>query len=213
MRSPESLNSTLWESINDLNSYQTNFDRIVASIFGHRDKPPIGEPPSYIKESVIEIPNLTKTDNFIFKRSCEVVIKNGDRLLNPGIVFFEDDKLLVPENELKESLDILEHHGFIEIHRTLGGWGPFKITLHGFNEYLKTYVDNYDEIIEKVIISIVNEGVNDNFTLQEKLNQPISIINHVLDLLENNSHIKQVKVLGGGCRIHHVAPTLKRMLS
>lgn len=209
---PESLKGTLWESIKNLNSYQENFDRILASIFGYRDKPPLGEPPAYVRESVVEIPKLTKTDNFVLKKSCEIAIEKAETLLNPIKIFFEGDESLLPEGELKESLDMLEHYGLIKLHRTLQGWGSYNITFLGMNTFLQTYVPDYEQIIEDITIAIVNKRLDDNFSLQQDVNRPIVVINHVLDLLEKNGHIKQVKMLDGRSKIYYIAPTLKRKL-
>jgi hypothetical protein len=39
---PQSLTSTLWEPISDLNDYDTSFKRVLSSIFGATDKPALG---------------------------------------------------------------------------------------------------------------------------------------------------------------------------
>lgn len=45
---PESLRSTVWQRIENLEEYGTEFDRIVAAIYGHRgDKLELGPPPEY----------------------------------------------------------------------------------------------------------------------------------------------------------------------
>ena len=57
---PEVLKSTLWEKINDLDNYSDGLDKIVASIYGQKNKPPIGNAPSYISSPVENIAGLTK---------------------------------------------------------------------------------------------------------------------------------------------------------
>src|SRR5437867_4102745 len=39
---PESLKSTVWEKIRDLNNYDAEFERILLSIYGKYDKPALG---------------------------------------------------------------------------------------------------------------------------------------------------------------------------
>jgi hypothetical protein len=52
---PESLMSTVWESIKDVKSYDASLKRIVSSIFGVTDKPAIGAPPVHEKSIYNEI--------------------------------------------------------------------------------------------------------------------------------------------------------------
>src|ERR1035441_5866623 len=49
---PECLRSTVWEDIADLDSYDTQFERIVNSIFGQYEKPPVGDTPPHIAADV-----------------------------------------------------------------------------------------------------------------------------------------------------------------
>ena len=64
---PESFKSTLWERIADLSYYEKNLDRIVAAIFGQREKPPIGKTPIYTDFDIANISGLTKGDNLVLR--------------------------------------------------------------------------------------------------------------------------------------------------
>ena len=97
---PEALKSTLWELITDLSAYDSSLDRIVASIFGANDKPPIGSSPEYVQSFVDSIGGLNNIDSLVLRLSCEEVMKTGDDFVNPERVFLKDGLPLFPEEEL-----------------------------------------------------------------------------------------------------------------
>ncbi|MCD6197414.1 MAG: toll/interleukin-1 receptor domain-containing protein [Deltaproteobacteria bacterium] len=210
---PESLKSTLWERISDTASYQENLDRIVASIFGHREKPPLGQPPAYTKSVLSEISGLTRLDNLVLKESCESELKKYKYIVNPKDLFLKNRKNNIPEGELSDSLEMLDQYGYIRLHRTLDK-GPYEyeITLFGFDKYASAYIKDYQQIIHDVIVSIVNQSLRDNHEIADRLGQPLKLIEHILDLLESKGHVKLSKDLDGGVHIFDTSPALKRML-
>lgn len=211
---PEALKSTLWESITDLSAYDSNLERIVASIYGANHKPPIGPQPEYVQSFVQAIGGLNNIDSLVFRLSCEEVLKTEDICVNPGYVFLKDDKPLVPEEELKDSLEILDSNGYIKLMRTIsGGVFPYQITTYGFDIYANATIANYQDKITAVVSAVVNEKLMSNAEIQERLKENKVIVDHILSVLENNGHIKQAKMIGGSSQIFNVSPSLKRSLS
>jgi len=207
---PESLKSTLWEKIQDLKNYDDSFQRIVASIFGQNTKPALGTPPSYIQEQVFDIPGLTKIDNLVLKMSCEADIKNNRIIVEPVDLFSSTD---IPASELEDALEVLDQHGFIELSRHLGP-GPYhyRITLYGMDQYAKAYLENYEEIKRNVVVSLVNKDLSENRSISEDIQKPIRIVNHILDVFENNGLVKLAKEMGGGVHVYNISPSLKRAI-
>jgi hypothetical protein len=82
---PECLKSTVWEKIADIENYDSELERIVRSIYGQYEKPPIGKPPAYFQTIVDTIPNLTKIDSLVLKLSCEKAIENGHPLVESNL--------------------------------------------------------------------------------------------------------------------------------
>ncbi len=211
---PEALKSTLWERIDDLSAYGLNFDRIVASIFGTTDKPPIGSPPEYINSFVSTIGGLSNVDSQVLKLSCEAAIESGNDFLNSGNVFLKDDKTLVPEHELEDSLEILDRDGYIKLSRTMGAsLSHYQITTYGFDTYANTCIPNYQTKSIALVAAIVNKKLESNITLQQELNEPKILVDHILDMLESNGHLKQAKMIGGHSQIYNISPALKRSLN
>lgn len=211
---PESLKSTVWEKIANINNYQESLDRVVASIFGQLNRPSIGKPPSYTRHALADIPGLTQIDNVVLKFSCEYDLENNAYILNPGKLFLEGSNQLVPEGELKDSLEMLDRNGFIKLFRTIGSrLSQYQITTRGMESYLNAYLDDYQTLIRTVIALIVNRNMQSNAEIIAETDRPQRLINHVLDLLESNGHVALSKTMGGGISIYNVSPALRRMLA
>ena len=110
---PEALKSTVWIKIDDLTSYDASFDKIIASIFGATDKPPLGPVPKYAESFSYGIGGLNKIDNLVFRLSCEFKMKNGNAFVDPEKIFLNSEESVVPQSELVESLEILDQQGII----------------------------------------------------------------------------------------------------
>jgi hypothetical protein len=80
---PECLQHLAWQDIPDINNYDGEFDRIVNTIFGFSEKPPIGKPPAYIQSTVLQIGDLTKTDAIIFEAAWGLALADDSPLINP----------------------------------------------------------------------------------------------------------------------------------
>lgn len=208
---PEALKSTLWERIDNLSQYENSLDRIVASIYGHIEKPPLGNPPEYVKQQVLQIPGLTRMDSLVFKLSAEKELLNSPTIIDPKTLFAETD---IPLSELEDSLEMLEQHGYIRLIRHVGP-GPyrFSITLYGMDQYARAYIPDYSRIINDVVASIVNKQLTDNRFIADETGQRLRFVDHVLDLLENNGQIKLSKDIGGGVRVYNISVSLRRTLT
>lgn len=210
---PESLQSTLWEQISDLSSYDDSFDRIVASIYGASDKPPIGPKPEYVESFFQGIGDLNNIDSLVLRLSCEDILKTGNIFVNPTRIFYKDEQPLIPEDELTDSLEVLSERGYLKLTRFIGGgFSDYQVSTTGFDVYLNSAIPNFQEKIVAIVSVIVNEKLSSNIEIQERLQDNKIIIDHILDVLELHGHIKQSKMFGGLTRIFNVSPSLKRKL-
>ena len=139
---PECLKSTVWVKIKDLGNYDPELDRIVASIYGQYDRPPIGGPPSYIRTIVDTISDLTKLDSLVLKLSCEKAIEIGHHTsVDLNAILSKAMPLAITEEELSEAFEVLHNKAYIEASYTLRRrLVAFKITVYGFEEYAKVYI-------------------------------------------------------------------------
>ncbi len=212
---PACLQSTAWVVIKSLENYEEEVDRIVMSIYGHRDKPPIGRPPTYSQTEIDVLPDLTKVDSLVFKLSCEKAIEIGYlyKPIDTESILEQASSLDIPQEEFFESLKILDRKRYIKAGRNAGVRGIpfFSITFYGFDKYVRVYLDNYDSVLKSVVSQIVNHNKKDNLSISASLNQPQRIVDHFFELLERKRLIGVTKHLGG-TRIWDVSPELRRML-
>lgn len=214
---PESLISTVWGPIKDVKSYEASLKRIVSSIFGVTDKPAIGAPPAHESSIYNEIGGLTKSDNLILKQACEYLIDNHTSLINPEEVYGGGNVLGLSRDDVKDSVEILESNGYLDVSRFYGDGSDaysfhFRVSTYGFENDAKAYISNYQEIITKVISAIVNDELKANDLIANKVSEPITIIDHIFDLLEASSHIQISNEISSRKQIYHVAAGLKRLL-
>ena len=211
---PEALKATLWERIQDLNNYEASFQRILAAVYGQQEKPPLGTPPSYVHEKLVDVGGLSKTDNLVLKLSCELAIRKDDDRLLPEEAFKNGEDWLVPEEELQESLEMLDRQSYISIARVIGPKFPhYRVTAYGFDAYARAYMNEYDAVTTEIISAIVNKGLDNTHALRDKTNKPIQLIEFILDNLEAQGHLKLSKMSSRFTRAYNVSPALRRFLA
>jgi hypothetical protein len=213
---PESLKSTLWESIKDKSSYDSNFERILATVFGASLKPKIGQPPSYTTSVIHKIEGLESVDNLVLKLSCDSLKEWPDDPIEPGELF-GDNSEAPPKEQVLESLEILEDQGYVSLSHYIGGvpdrWGCHcRVTLFGYEEYCKAYVPEYGEMQNSIVGLIVNESIRINHEISEKLDIRLPIVTHVIKLLEHNDFLKTSGVIGNRVAIYSVSAKLRRAM-
>jgi serine/threonine protein kinase len=160
------------------------------------------------------IPGLTRTDTLALKISCELALKTG----HPDLI--ETEKILealqqieIAEQEIWESLELLNERGYIAAHRVIGGGRPFQVYSvepSGFHAYANVFIPDYNALINRVIHAIGVNEVQENFEISEALGRPVLLIDFILDLLENNGLLTQSKLLGGKSVISRITVELRR---
>jgi TIR domain len=223
---PESLLSTVWVKIQDISHYDAEFKSIVSSIYEHRDKPTLGSPPPYVQTIVEKISDLTKIDSILLKLAGEKAIEIGDRLIQTTAILSEASSLGISRHDFFESLTILGDRYYFELNRraggeptepelkmlTRGGIPHFSITLYGFDEYAKAFIANYDSIMRDVLLQIANYNKSDDASIALALNQPLFVIDHILELLDSKQLIRVSKVLGPVIHFMNPSPEIRRIL-
>lgn len=214
---PESLKSTLWESIHDTTNYDSGFERVLASILGKSLKPELGTLPEYTSTVLNNIDGLEEIDNLVLKMSSEYLLMNPDCPIDPKDVFDLNSSKSPPKQEVLDSIEVLEDEGYFTVSRTMGGgpdhWGcHYRVTLYGFEEYCKAYVENYGQILDQCAGLIVNNEARTNYELRDSLGISLMVVNHVIRLLENNGYIKVSEELSERISIYDVSAKLRRAL-
>lgn len=211
---PEALKSTLWQRIEDLNSYQEGFDRILASVFGTYDKPPVGVSPAYATRFTQTIGSLTKVDSFVLRLASEEAIATDRDFIDPKKLYVEDGSLLLPEAELADAIEILEQQYMVRVHHVLGGGlSSFQITTHGFEEFARACVPGYEGTVRDVASALINRQRLSDQAIADDLGKPLFVVRHVLQVFEDGGHLKVSKTISGPRHIYSVAASLRRALA
>lgn len=211
---PAALKATKWVKVKNLKSYDEAIDEIVSTMFGANDKPPLGSPPNYVSSfaSTAGIADHNTIDSFVTKLICETALESGSALVGER-AFFNNGQRVLPEEQLRDSLEYLNEHGTIEWRKDLlGSFHGVAISLSGFELYARHYVEDYEELKREIISLIVNQEVRDNVQLRELLNTKRFLVDHILKVLQSSGSIKVQWFLGGNCMITSVSASLKRSL-
>ncbi len=211
---PESLRSTVWQRVDDLGNYGEGLQRILSVIFDVNDKPAIGTPPARFSGSAPLIGGLSRVDDLVLRVIAKLVIdEDMGGLLEWDRLRQELSLKDVPQQELLDSLDILEQHYFIKIGRVLGApLSHVVLTAFGFQQYAEAYVDDYQDTVNQIAALLINENVRQNDELAGRVKKPVPFIDFILDLMENNNYIKVSKYVGGQSHVWDVSASLRRAL-
>lgn len=211
---PEALSSTLWEKIDDLNSYEASFGHIMSSLTGVTDKPPLGSLPTHITSPVRSIPGLAKLDNTVLKAACEAAMKVGHTHINGSQILEDEDLQGISEESVKDSLEILDNSNMLKLMRHIGpGLPHFQISIYGFQTYAKAYIENYDEVIKSVAYAIVNNQLTNNEEIAAHIKANQFLVDHALDVLENQGYVRLAKAIGGHVHVIQATASLRRALA
>ena len=215
---PEALKSTLWERVTDPSDFEEPLRRILAAIFDVREKPDVGEPPKFVRETTSSIDGLSSVDALVLKRAAKYDLENNSHIVEPENIFADLNTLGLTKQQILDSIEVLDADGFFEVSRYMGG-GPdrygchIRVTPFGLQKYCMTELDNYEQLKEQCAGLIVNEGVQDNQSLAKRTGFQLRLIEHVLDVFESNGLISTSKYLGGNIAIHSVHAKFRRMLT
>ena len=208
---PECLQSTIWENINNHQNYEESFTRILNSILGVSDKPILGQAPSYATTKVNELQGLHKIDTLVFTQACHTVLTKADKSVNLSEIYNDLKAQEISDEDILESLEVLDSKGYIKATKVLGGAIPFfTITTFGFDQFAQVNIDNYEEKVNDICLKLINNSLNNNDDVAKLTKYPLSLVNHVFDLLENNGLIKMVEAIGGLYMITYISPEFKR---
>lgn len=206
---PESLQSLVWEPIPDINDYIAQLDRIVAAIFGNREKPSVGKPPSYVAER--PIPGLHPVDMQLLRLIYEDAVVRNRPIWDAQE--FTPKLNDVGSEALFDSFEILEQHGYIKIQRLLGGLprgiGTIQPTLNGFMVFARAYLPEVESLIQKIALAILNEKLDATSTIAESTQIAPFVVDNLLNLFESRGWIQVSNTLADRY-VFRVLPSMRR---
>jgi hypothetical protein len=226
---PTALRATLHVKIPDLNHFDAQLGSIVDTLYDRSKRPPLGPAPSYIQNPLMKIPGLSKFDSLLLKLAGDKAIENGHRFtINTQEMLSQVAQQGVSPYQFHESLAILDDSHYLDLTRSSypepsdpklremvkGGIPGFSITIDGFEKYAKTYILTYNVINKEVHLQIVNEGKRDSASIAEAIKQPLRVVEHILELLDQKGELRILQEFNGGVttRFMNPSPRLRRRL-
>lgn len=210
---PEVLIDTAWVKVENPENCDTEIQRILSAIFDRSDKPALGTPPARFSASLPLISGLNKTDSLVLREIANFQLDN-----NAFDIDFEKLSAIpiladIPEEELNDSLSILERNQFILQIKCLNRrYFPSQLTSKGFQTFAETYLPDYSELTLQIVSLLVNEDISMNTELASRINKSRIFVDFMLSLMSNNGYLKIHEYANGQSRAWDLSPALKRML-
>lgn len=213
---PVALSSTAWQKVEDVTDFQVPLYRILNSIFGQYDKPPLGPIPQHIGDGSNDIAGLTRIDSRILILLCEYALANRYPWVGVDSAIPDPAVINLSVEELSDSVQVLCDDGYFDTSNELGI--PYyrkhlKIQPRTIDLFMKTVKrDSWMELRKAVAALIVNRGILENTQMATELDQTTSFISAVLDVFASDNMIKLGVFLGGRKAVLQVTPALRRWL-
>ncbi|MCE7698313.1 MAG: toll/interleukin-1 receptor domain-containing protein [Methanobacterium paludis] len=209
---PTALKHIVWVPINDLSDYDDDLEKIVMTIFGMDKKPPLNEAPEYV--SYTNVPGLTQIDSMALKAIGDILIEKwgpGRILVGQQIL----DKLKstgIPEEEISDSLEILESNFYLKITHTTGGitHSPINVNPIAFIIYYENFLPDFEEKYKDIISKIINNNLYSAEDISEETGCQRVLVDSIMEFHETLGDLKLQKGLGGHCMIYNITPLGKR---
>lgn len=129
--------------------------------------------------------DLGELDEKVFKYIGDAVIKGEDVSDPIGIddLLKQLSKEDIEENDILDSIEILEDRHFFR-ESTARYHRYAQISVYGLNAYLNAFYPDYNETFKAVKFAIVKDKVTLDKNIAKHLQKPLPIVQHCLDLLE-----------------------------
>jgi hypothetical protein len=216
---PAPIRHLLLEYVPDTDVLDEVLDRVVRSIFGQVDRPPLGARPLFATTPAVRVSGLDRIDSLVFAAAgSEAIRDDGDTFETAEFVEAVAGFLEVTEEQVAESLDILHAEHLVKLSRVRASTSPrFVLTSHGLRTYLQTFEPEWPRW-EATVIARLAAWPMDQGTEQELLKAvgdvPRIVVRMILDRLDH-SDLRLSKPVGGpqGWRFLSISPRLRRRAS
>jgi len=210
---PESLRSTFWQRIENLNDYDESLQSILSAIFESDERPPLGNRPTRFSGTQPKVGGLLRVDDLVLRVVARLQLDENAPIVEWDNLRTQESLRDVPIQELLDSIDILAQQGFIRVGRAIGT--PVTHVFledFGFQKFAEAYVEDYQQVVAQIAALLVNENVRQDEELAVRVNKTCTFVNFVLNLMEANSYIKVSKYADGHSHVWDVSASLRRAL-
>lgn len=209
-RLPASIRHLVHEPVSDLDHIDSVVDRVVRSVHGKTDKPPLGSPPRFASLSARRIRTLDRIDSLILKMlGDEAVDAWATHFRTPEFTQHATTALECSDDDVYDSLEVLDAERFIKISRTMGprpgNMSFFTLTRTGLETYGRSYVDDYEEIGKRVLSCLANWPGEDGTIglLAERASAPGLLVEHLVERYATRRLLTLSRATAGGPQMRH----------
>jgi len=207
---PEVLRTTVWETIEDINSYEQSLKKILASIYGVYEKPELGNKPAYAMGTV-EVEGLSVLDSTIFKALGDEVFNTGSAHIDAPLLARIIAQIEISEEDMIDSLEILENEYLLEQTKFLNSQLPMiQLKYYGVLKYAEHFIENFPTIYHNIISLIMNGDLSYAQDYASKLNCSKVLINALVEYFDSQGYVNTHNALSHGIGIFGVTALGKR---
>lgn len=195
---PVSIKHLFRVVIKDPEDYENEMKNILMTLFRMSEKPEIGEKPLFVVD--YDIRGYSKIDSVIIKIIGDFILKKSFQSTIPWSNLSGNEELFeIPEDQIIESLEILENDHIIQISRLLGSKTNLlvKITASGFLLYAEKFVPNFNQYFIDILSAVMNDNLRSETAIVSQTNIKNPIITAVLEKLIKLNYIKGKTTLNG----------------
>ncbi|MFT4038597.1 MAG: TIR domain-containing protein [Thermomicrobiales bacterium] len=216
---PPALASTVYVKIRDIHDYQPQLSKIIASILGEDNRPPLGEAPAYSGPALYHLGGSSNIDNHVLNLLCRMALEGDSNCIRFQDLVTAAESLQLDRIQVRDSSQILAEDGYVSIFRTLGGPQSVTVKAEAILTYFRTTRSDFLEVQTQLLPDIVNFGAGaGNETsiaqMQYPPGSPAVMAEAILDYWESRGMFKRMRQWGRGQEaVSQVSPRLSRMLS
>ena len=211
---PRPLHGKIWSEVFDLENYDREFNRLLSTIFGRSERPPLGMPPDRLV-GVERIPGLDPQENSVLEAACKLTVDKGDAIITPAQLLPVLESTVLSQDELADSIEILGQLGFVQISSAIGmRVRHFRVTPRGLRAFARSQFD-VEATKKEIIARAVNLNVREGEDFAQQLSLPEILVNAIMeDLNGTDVAVRTYRdgnaPLGMRSQISWISPRLKR---
>lgn len=207
---PEVLKTTVWETIENINNYDTSLKKILSSIYDVYEKPEIGSKPTYAIKT-IEVEGLSTIDSAIFKAIGDEVFSTTQIHIEESALKRIIEQLEISEDDMIDSLEILENDYLLEQTKFLGSRLPMiQLNYYGVLKYAEHFIENFESIYNQMISMIMNGEMSYSQTYASKLKCNNILTDALIQYFDNQEYVKTHNTISSGNGIWEITASGKR---
>lgn len=212
---PEVLRDLIWIDWYKEGSAEAVAQRIADRLFGVSRKPSVGLPPPHLSSPRFTIPGLHPQDIKVLEIIFNASLTNRGVLIQADTIMPLAEKEGISFDQVKESIEMLEQHGFLTDEDTSLAGRHIIVTLHP-GQLLKlaeSLGHPVESMLKRTVAAIVNDRVHDLHGLAEELaDASEALLESMIRVLGGNGFWDYSGTIDGNQHIYNVSVKARRWL-